>query len=90
MKRNELNDIFVAEVIGVRRENENISEENAIYEAFNNIKKFPEFLDNKFFNSYDVEYIKKEVAHVFRIDWTEFDEMVFYNNNLNAVLNGAN
>lgn len=89
MKKNDLADIFVAEVINIFGEG-STSEESAIFNAFANIKTRPNFKENSIFNRYDVEYIKKELAHVFRVDYEDFDAMVFYNNNLNAVLNSAN
>lgn len=86
--RNKLDDIFIGKVINIYQCGAAL--EDAVYEAFSRLQNRPDFESNKFFNSSDIIYIQKELAHAFGFDWTEFDELVFYNNNLKSLLNNTN
>ena len=86
MKRNELADIFISKAINLVREGDAITLEEAIYDAHLSISQLPNYDENRVFTDNDVEYIQKELASAWRFNWEEFDDMVFYNNNLKAVL----
>ena len=87
MKRNELNDIFVAKVLEFYRTLEITTFSDSIYEARLWLFSQPNYESNKVFSREDVDYIKKELAHAIKIDWQEFDELVFYNDNMMSVMN---
>lgn len=90
MKNLEKNMIFVAAVADIFNRNYGtISEEAAIYAACDQLKGNPDLAGHKFTRE-DVTYVAMKLSRIFGFEgYDDFDEMVFYNDNLNAVLSHA-